>query len=74
MTARKYCRATTTPADIATDFTSGSGPQMSRSYLSYNHVMNIPETRFVFSCESATKMFSCKGSGLICVDWKEIAA
>lgn len=59
MTARKYYHATTTPANIATDFTSGSDPQMSCSNLSYNHVMNIPETRFVFSCEPAIKMFSC---------------
>ena len=55
MTARKYYRAKTTPANIATDFTSGSDPQMSRNYPSYNHVMNIPETRFVFSCESTIK-------------------
>jgi len=59
MTARKCYRATTTPANIATDFTSGSDPQMSRNNLSYNHVMNIPDTRFVFSCAPAIKMFLC---------------
>ena len=34
--------------------------------------MNIPETRFAFCCESALKMFSCKGSDQICVKWEEI--
>jgi hypothetical protein len=55
MTARKYYRATTTPTNIVTDFTSGSDPQMSRNYLSYNHVTKHSRNAFRFQLRICNK-------------------